>query len=137
MNSGSWAANLYAELAGAFQVFNKEAAAEHLRVKQERDAARQKLGVLQRQSAQLTVRAPISGVVADMAQPLAAGEWLAQGEWLAVIAKPGGGLVEAFVSEKDWQRLRTGGRGHFILVTSVVPRCLSLLRISTIPPPAI
>ncbi|WP_071778490.1 MULTISPECIES: efflux RND transporter periplasmic adaptor subunit [Brenneria] len=98
---------------GAFQVFNKEAAAEHLRVKQERDAARQKLGVLQRQSAQLTVRAPISGVVADMAVPLAAGEWLAQGEWLAVIAKPGGGLVEAFVSEKDWQRLRTGGRGHF------------------------
>ncbi|MFC3394436.1 HlyD family efflux transporter periplasmic adaptor subunit [Brenneria rubrifaciens] len=98
---------------GAFQVFNKEAAAEHLRVKQERDAAQQKLSVLQRQSAQLTVRAPISGVVADMAVPLAVGEWLAQGEWLAVITKPAGGLVEAFVSEKDWQRLQTGGRGHF------------------------
>ncbi|MCL2893167.1 HlyD family efflux transporter periplasmic adaptor subunit [Brenneria tiliae] len=98
---------------GAFQVFNKEAAAEHQRVKQERDAALQKLSVLQRQSAQLTVRAPIDGVVADIAAPLAAGEWLAQGEWLAVIAKPGGGLVEAFVAEKDWQRLKTGGQGHF------------------------
>ncbi|MCV9878650.1 HlyD family efflux transporter periplasmic adaptor subunit [Brenneria izbisi] len=98
---------------GAFQVFNKEAVAEHQRVKQEYDAARQRLNVLQRQSAQLIVKAPISGVVADMATPLATGEWLAQGEWLAVITKPTGGLVEAFVSEKDWQRLKTGGQGHF------------------------
>ncbi|CPR14322.1 HlyD family efflux transporter periplasmic adaptor subunit [Brenneria goodwinii] len=92
---------------GAFQVFNKETAGEHLRVNQEREAAQQKLAVLQRQSAQLTVRAPMSGVVADVATPLA------QGEWLAVITKPSGGLVEAFVSEKDWQRLSVGGQGHF------------------------
>ncbi|KHN53733.1 hemolysin D [Pectobacterium fontis] len=98
-----------------FQVFNKEAVGEHLRVKQEYDAALQKLQVLQRQSAQLTVRAPIDGVVADMATPLAIGEWLAQGEWLAVVAKPTGGQVEAFVSEKDWQRLRTGAKGTFYL----------------------
>ncbi|MEE3662429.1 HlyD family efflux transporter periplasmic adaptor subunit [Brenneria sp. g21c3] len=98
---------------GAFQVFNKEAAGEHLRVKQEREAAEQKLAVLKRQSAQLTVRAPLNGVVADIAEPLAAGEWLAQGEWLAVVVKPSGGLVEAFVSEKDWQRLKVGGKGRF------------------------
>ncbi|QTF10888.1 HlyD family efflux transporter periplasmic adaptor subunit [Brenneria izadpanahii] len=98
---------------GAFQVFNKETAGEHLRVNQEREAAQQKLAVLKRQSAQLTVRAPMSGVVADVAAPLAIGEWLAQGEWLAVIIKPSGGLVEAFVSEKDWQRLKVGGQGRF------------------------
>ncbi|MEE3651111.1 MULTISPECIES: HlyD family efflux transporter periplasmic adaptor subunit [unclassified Brenneria] len=98
---------------GAFQVFNKETVGEHQRVNQERQAALQKLAVLTRQSAQLTVRAPISGVVADMAMPLATGEWLAQGEWLAVITKPTGGLVEAFVSEKDWQRLKVGGQGRF------------------------
>ncbi|MEC5345198.1 HlyD family efflux transporter periplasmic adaptor subunit [Brenneria populi] len=96
-----------------FQVFNKGAASEHLRVSQERDAALQKLAVLKRQSEQLIVRAPISGVVVDIAMPLAAGEWLAQGEWLAAIVKPSGGLVEAFVSEKDRQRLKVGGRGHF------------------------
>ncbi len=98
-----------------FQVFNKEAAGDHQRVKQEHEAALQKLQVLQRQSEQLTVRAPIDGVVADMATPLDAGEWLGQGEWLAVVTKPTGGLVEAFVSEKDWQRLRTGAKGTFYL----------------------
>ncbi|KGA36019.1 hemolysin D [Pectobacterium brasiliense] len=98
-----------------FQVFNKEAAGEHQRVKQEHEAALQRLQVLQRQSEQLTVRAPIDGVVADMTTPLEAGEWLGQGEWLAVVTKPTGGLVEAFVSEKDWQRLRTGAKGTFYL----------------------
>ncbi|MEL4888106.1 HlyD family efflux transporter periplasmic adaptor subunit [Pectobacterium betavasculorum] len=98
-----------------FQVFNKEAAGDHQRVKQEQEAALQKLQVLQRQSEQLTVRAPIDGVVADMATPLETGEWLGQGEWLAVVTKPTGGLVEAFVSEKDWQRLSTGGKGTFYL----------------------
>ncbi|AIA69678.1 HlyD family efflux transporter periplasmic adaptor subunit [Pectobacterium atrosepticum] len=98
-----------------FQVFNKEAVGDHQRVKQEHEAALQKLQVLQRQSEQLTVRAPIDGVVADMATPLETGEWLGQGEWLAVVTKPTGGLVEAFVSEKDWQRLSAGGKGTFYL----------------------
>ncbi|MCG5048846.1 HlyD family efflux transporter periplasmic adaptor subunit [Pectobacterium brasiliense] len=98
-----------------FQVFNKEAAGDHQRVKQEHEAALQRLQVLQRQSEQLTVRAPIDGVVADMTTPLEAGELLGQGEWLAVVTKPTGGLVEAFVSEKDWQRLRTGAKGTFYL----------------------
>ncbi|MBN3116772.1 HlyD family efflux transporter periplasmic adaptor subunit [Pectobacterium brasiliense] len=98
-----------------FQVFNKEAAGDHQRVKQEHEAALQKLQVLQRQSEQLTVRAPIDGVVADMTTPLETGEWLGQGEWLAVVTKPTGGLVEAFVSEKDWQRLHTGAKGTFYL----------------------
>ncbi|MCU1796187.1 HlyD family efflux transporter periplasmic adaptor subunit [Pectobacterium polaris] len=98
-----------------FQVFNKEAAGDHQRVKQEHEAALQKLQVLQRQSEQLTVRAPIDGVVADMTTPLETGEWQGQGEWLAVVTKPTGGLVEAFVSEKDWQRLHTGAKGTFYL----------------------
>ncbi|KHS71982.1 hemolysin D [Pectobacterium brasiliense] len=98
-----------------FQVFNKEAAGDHQRVKQEHEAALQKLQVLQRQSEQLTVRAPIDGVVADMTTSLETGEWLGQGEWLAVVTKPTGGLVEAFVSEKDWQRLHTGAKGTFYL----------------------
>ncbi|WCG82450.1 HlyD family efflux transporter periplasmic adaptor subunit [Pectobacterium sp. A5351] len=98
-----------------FQVFNKEAVGDHQRVKQEHEAALQKLQVLRRQSEQLTVRAPIDGVVADMATPLETGEWLGQGEWLAVVTKPTGGLVEAFVSEKDWQRLHMGGKGTFYL----------------------
>ncbi|MEH0834614.1 efflux RND transporter periplasmic adaptor subunit, partial [Pectobacterium cacticida] len=98
-----------------FQVFNKDAADDHQRVKQEYDAALQRLQVLKRQSEQLAVRAPLDGVVADMATPLETGEWLAQGEWLAVVIKPTSGLVEAFVSEKDWQRLHIGAKGTFYL----------------------
>ena len=101
------------EWQSTFQLFNKEAAGDHLRVKQERDAAQQRLQVLLRQSEQLTVRAPMTGIVADMATPLSEGEWLGQGEWLAVITQPIGGLVEAFVSERDWQRLRIGSPGTF------------------------
>lgn len=101
------------EWQSSFQLFNKEAAGDHQRVKQERDAAQQRLQVLLRQSEQLTVRAPIAGIVADMAMPLSEGEWLGQGEWLAVITQPIGGLVEAFVSERDWQRLRIGNPGTF------------------------
>lgn len=66
-----------------------------------------------RQSEQLTVRAPIAGMVADMATPLSEGEWLGQGEWLAIVTQPIGGLIEAFVSERDWQRLRIGNSGTF------------------------
>ncbi|MBG6248099.1 MULTISPECIES: efflux RND transporter periplasmic adaptor subunit [Symbiopectobacterium] len=101
------------EWQSTFQLFNKEAASDHLRVKQERDATQQRLQVLLRQSEQLTVRAPMDGVVADMATPLSEGEWLGQGEWLAIVTQPVGGLVEAFVSEKEWQRLRIGDPGTF------------------------
>lgn len=55
----------------------------------------------------------MDGVVADMATPLSEGEWLGQGEWLAIVTQPVGGLVEAFVSEKEWQRLRISDHGTF------------------------
>ncbi len=96
-----------------YQLFNPQAAQDHLRVRQEHDAAVQRRLVLQQQMTGLTVRAPFDGTVADIAFPLAVGEWLGQGEWLATVTGLQGGDVEAFVAEQDWQRLRLGDRGRF------------------------
>lgn len=96
-----------------FQTFNRQTLQTHQRVRQERDAAQQRHQVLQQQMTSLEVRAPFAGRLADRAQPLASGEWLAQGEWLATVTGPQGALVEAFVPEKDWLRLRPGAAGTF------------------------
>lgn len=96
-----------------YQLFNRETAQDHQRVRQERNAALQRQETLRQQMTGLTVRAPFSGVVADMAFPLASGEWLPQGEWLATVTGEQGGTVEALVSEQDWPRLRTGDSGRF------------------------
>ncbi|WP_426815773.1 efflux RND transporter periplasmic adaptor subunit [Klebsiella sp. WOUb02] len=96
-----------------FQTLNRQTLQTHLRVKQEHDAARQRHQTLQEQLTSLEVRAPFSGRLADIARPLAMGEWLAQGEWLATVTGSQGALVEAFVAEKDWLRLRPGAGGVF------------------------
>ena len=72
-----------------------------------RDALRQRL-------AQLQVRAPFAGVLADLAQPLQEGEWLPAGEWLGTLAGTDGELIEAFVGESDRERLQLGGGAWFL-----------------------
>lgn len=72
-----------------------------------RDALRQRL-------AQLQVRAPFAGVLADLAQPLQEGEWLPTGEWLGTVAGTDGELIEAFVGESDRERLQLGGGAWFL-----------------------
>lgn len=72
-----------------------------------RDALRQRL-------AQLQVRTPFAGVLADLAQPLQEGEWLPAGEWLGTVAGTDGELIEAFVGESDRERLQLGGGAWFL-----------------------
>ncbi|MEN0613701.1 HlyD family efflux transporter periplasmic adaptor subunit [Klebsiella indica] len=97
----------------SFQTLNNETLQTHQRVRQERDAARQRHQVLQQQLTDLAIRAPFSGRLADIAWPLAAGEWLGQGEWLATVTGTQGALVEAFVPENAWLRLQIGAKGVF------------------------
>lgn len=80
---------------------------------QELSAVRTRAAVLQRQLSQLSVAAPFDGVVADIAQPLREGEWLAAGEWLATIATPDAQLVEAYVSEADVTSLSVNAHAVF------------------------
>jgi putative peptide zinc metalloprotease protein len=97
----------------SFQVLNRETAANLLVVRQELAAARERQQLLRQQMSQLTVYAAFDGVLADLAEPLEPGEWLAAGEWLGTLVGAQGGRVEAFVEEQDLARLSPGSRARF------------------------
>jgi len=80
----------------------------------ELEAAENRLSVLVRQQQQLTLTAPFTGVLMDLAAPLAQGEWLASGEWLGTLANPDAWLVEAYIAESDLQRLQIGNPARFL-----------------------
>ena len=81
---------------------------------QELQAAHERLAVLERQRAQLTLNAPFAGVLVDRAEPLATGEWVGAGEWLGTVAAPKRTLVEAYVAEDDLQRVQPGDHARFL-----------------------
>lgn len=97
----------------AFHVMNKETRAQVLVAQNELSAVSERHDVLVRQQGQMTVRAPFTGVVADIASDLHAGEWLESGEWIATLVVPGKDLVEAYVTESDLDRLATGQKAWF------------------------
>lgn len=97
----------------SFQVLNHETAANLLVVRQELAAARERQRLLRQQMRQLTIYAAFDGVLADLAEPLEPGEWLAAGEWLGTLTGAQGGRVEAFVEEQDLARLSPGSRARF------------------------
>ena len=98
----------------SFQAMTRDTAAAVPVAAGELLAARERLEVLSRQRQQLTIRAPFDGIVAELAEPLAAGEWIAEGEWLASLADPSEAVVQAYASEEDLHRLRTGGHARFL-----------------------
>lgn len=104
-----------------YQTLNRQTLQTHQRIRKEREAALKHQQVLTEQRDDLIVRAPFAGRVADLAQPLNTGEWLAQGEWLATVTGPQGALVEAFVREKDWLRIAIGAKGTFYPKQSSLP----------------
>jgi len=104
-----------------YQTFNRQTLQTHQRIRKEREAVLKHQQVLSEQRDSLTIRSPLDGRVADLAEPLSAGEWLAQGEWLATVTHPEGALVEALVQEKDWLRLSVGAKGTFYSKQSSLP----------------
>jgi putative peptide zinc metalloprotease protein len=82
----------------------------------ERELAREQdaLAGLERRSNKLVLRAPISGVVADISPEHHPGRWLGGAEVLARIVTPGDYDVQAYVSEADIDRIREGGLGRFV-----------------------
>ncbi|WMD18981.1 HlyD family efflux transporter periplasmic adaptor subunit [Achromobacter seleniivolatilans] len=98
----------------SFQAMNRVTAGAVPVAVGELHAARERHEVLMRQYDQLTVRAPFGGVIAELAEPLATGEWVGEGEWLASLADPSQAVVEAYVSEEDLHRLQAGGHARFL-----------------------
>lgn len=96
-----------------FQTLNSQTLQTHQRIRKEREAALKHQQVLSQQRDSLSIRAPFDGQLVDLAEPLHSGEWLAQGEWLATVTSKRGAVIEAFVREKDWLRLKVGDQGVF------------------------
>lgn len=109
----------------AFQPMKAESAAGVPVARGELQAALLRQAVLQRQQAQLSMRAPFDARVADLAEPLAQGEWVPAGEWLATLVAPGPGLVEAYVAEDELERLKVGDQARFLAEDTAV-KALSL-----------
>ena len=57
---------------------------------------------------------PLTGRWQTWPHPLLPGEWVSDGEWLGTLASPGPALVEAFVDERDLERLMIGNEATFI-----------------------
>lgn len=98
----------------AFQPMLAETAGGAPVAQRELQAAQARHALLARQRAQLEIVAPFDGLLAELAEPLAAGEWVPAGEWLGTLAAPDDMLVEAWVAEADLERLRVGDSARFL-----------------------
>lgn len=72
------------------------------------------LGGMLAQRADMEIRAPFAGVAHDIPAWLTPGSWVEAKERLGILAG-GGGMVAAFVSEADWNRIRVGNTGRMYL----------------------
>ncbi len=75
--------------------------------------ARTQLQGLEAEQAKLTITAPYDGVMAEVADPLAPGEWLPVKERLGLVLNPAHPVVEAYVREADLGRIALGNSGAF------------------------
>ncbi|TBV11100.1 HlyD family efflux transporter periplasmic adaptor subunit [Stutzerimonas kirkiae] len=98
----------------SFQVRTSDDSARQAVARKELQVALTRHAALLERLNQLQVRAPFDGTLADLAQPLATGEWLPAGEWLGTVTGDGGEVVEAFVGESDRERLQAGLEAWFI-----------------------
>jgi len=61
----------------------------------------------------LTVRAPIAGVLLDVDPQLTRGTWVRPTQPRGVVIDPAAWIAEAFVEERDLDRIRIGNRARF------------------------
>jgi putative peptide zinc metalloprotease protein len=66
------------------------------------------------EEARLTIRAPFSGTLVDMAEPLGIGEWVKPGELLGIVADMSGSRIDAYVGEGDLERIASGTEAVFV-----------------------
>ncbi|WP_431854301.1 HlyD family efflux transporter periplasmic adaptor subunit [Azospirillum sp.] len=80
----------------------------------ELEAAQTEAAGLEAEAVRLTVAAPADGVVVDVADPLAAGEWLRENVRLATLIDPTSAVVEAYIPEADLKRIAVGAAARFL-----------------------
>jgi putative peptide zinc metalloprotease protein len=73
------------------------------------------------QTGKLTLTAPHDAIVAEMADDLAVGDWVAMDERLVLLLSNGAGRIEVFVDEGDLARLSVGAAAKFHPDTGSAP----------------
>ncbi len=102
---------LKAKLAG--QAFDASAAHDLPVVWQQLEGAYAQLSDAHAKQAQLVVRAPFAGRLADIPRDLRPAEWLPKREHLGVLIDPSTATAEALVSESDIARIKPGNKARF------------------------
>ena len=80
----------------------------------ELEEAQAKLAALRDETARLAVKAPFAGVLVDVTDPLAVGEWMKEGTALATLLDPRSSVIEAYVPEETLRRVAVGTKGRFL-----------------------
>jgi putative peptide zinc metalloprotease protein len=81
---------------------------------QQLQESRSKLNGLHAKKNQLTIRAPISGVIYDLEESLHHGRWINQSLNIATIVQPVNPTIEGVISESDLNRVRVHASAKFI-----------------------
>ncbi|QYJ21935.1 HlyD family efflux transporter periplasmic adaptor subunit [Achromobacter sp. ES-001] len=85
---------------------------------------------LERERSRLAVRAPIDGVVVELALELSPGRWVDEKTRLAIIAAPGSLEARGYVNADDLRRIREGDSGEFVDEQRLMPaRAVQIARV--------
>jgi putative peptide zinc metalloprotease protein len=79
----------------------------------ELETASAKLSGFRKQQQELTVAAPVAGIVRELNDQVDLGQWLGEGERLMVVVEPGRSILEAYVAEDDLLQIREGAPARF------------------------
>jgi putative peptide zinc metalloprotease protein len=96
------------------QPFNQQLLQEGVALRKRWEAARETVVGLERETQQLTLRAPFDGTVQTDGEGLATGAWLPRGEHLFDVIGPTGSKGEAFVGEEGIGHVAAGDAASFV-----------------------
>ena len=88
----------------------------------------EKLDGLQRERMELTIKAPISGIVQEVNPDIHAGREISRGELIAILAGSTGAVVRGFLQENDLKRLQAVATGTFVPENIFEPKVEVFLR---------
>ncbi|MNL39719.1 hypothetical protein D3C87_1620120 [compost metagenome] len=91
---------------------------------------RDRIAGLERERARLAVRAPIDGVVVELALELSPGRWVDEKTRLALIAAPDSLEARGYIDADDLHRIREGDAGEFVDEQRLMPaRAIQVSRV--------
>jgi putative peptide zinc metalloprotease protein len=78
------------------------------------EGAQAELAAAKVEEGRLTIRAPLTGTLVDLAEPLGIGEWVKPGELLGIVADMSASRIDAYIGEADLDRIAAGTHATFV-----------------------